>query len=134
MARLFVFGITMASRHRLVLQIRDTFERALPAPIVWYSDREDARFRPRVVSRTTYDTVTWRCKEVYRDVHEHFPNYEWYLRTWDDTHLVPSNLLAVMRREVVHEDVTLMTVQARQQPLGQEGVEHRGGRPLDVRD
>ena len=95
-SKLLIYGLTWSEGHDRVVQIERAFEKYLRAPIVWYSDTPDDRFHPRIVSKASYPIVTWRCKEMYKDVHTNFPNYDWYLRTWDDTYIVPTHIYEVL--------------------------------------
>lgn len=42
---------------------------------------------------------------MYKDVHTNFPDYDWYLRTWDDTYIVPTHIYKVLNAYDASESI-----------------------------
>jgi hypothetical protein len=97
----FIYGVTRRETHWRVMHVRDTWERQLPAPIVWYTDEYDPVIGGHITTRQPYKNVTWRFLEVYRHVAHHYccsQGYSWYIRTWDDSFLFMNNILSLVAR------------------------------------
>jgi len=77
--------------------------------VIWYSNKADARV-DHVVStddRDLYKDITWRMLAIWRHVYETYPDFEWYVRLWDDTIVFPETFEQLIDGEAPNQLVEI---------------------------
>ena len=92
----FYLGVTHSSTKDNKLQSAiQTW--AGPLNVVWYSDKPGPGVS-HVVSHpdgNSYRHITWRMLLIWKHVATHYPNYDWYVRVWDDNYIIQDTFEAL---------------------------------------
>lgn len=98
--RLFVFGVTYEPNHDRAKVAQQTWAQDfLPSGIPWYTNSSDDLLHTRVLNHANgmgYFDITWRMLEIWADVLNSNPGYDWYMRVWDDNFIHFNRVCALL--------------------------------------
>jgi hypothetical protein len=91
----FYFGCTHSSQDAKLQTAIRTW--AGPLGVIWYRDTAGAGVN-HVISHpggNAYNQITWRLILIWKHVYNHYPDYNWYVRLWDDNYIIKPSFEAL---------------------------------------